>query len=111
MTRDHRKLIVFKKADSLVLDVYRISAHFPDDERFGLRAQVRRAAVSVATNIVEGAARHGTGEYVRFLNISLASARECAYLLDVSARLGYLPPAAVADMVDRYGFVQGALTK
>ena len=111
MTRDHRKLLAFQTADALVVDLYRLTTKFPDDERFGLRAQLRRAAVSVATNIVEGAARPPTREYVRFLIIALASARECSYLLDLSARLGFLPTPAVAALVDRYGHVQGALAK
>ena len=111
MTRDHRKLVAFQNADALVVEVYKLTTRFPDDERFGLRTQVRRAAVSVATNIVEGASRPPTREYARFLTIALASARECSYLLDLSARLGFLPAAAVATLVDRYGHVQGALAK
>lgn len=111
MTRDHRKLLAFKNADALVIDLYKLTTKFPDDERFGLRAQLRRAAVSVATNIVEGSARPPTREYRRFLIIALASARECSYLLDLSARLAFLPTATVAPLIDRYGHVQGALAK
>lgn len=111
MTRDHRKLHVFKNADALVVELYKLTTKFPDDERFGLRAQLRRAAVSVATNIVEGAARPPSREYARFLIIALASARECSYLLDLSARLGFLPTESVVALIDRYGHVQGALAK
>jgi len=97
MGRDHQKLTVFHKADELVILVYRLTKEFPADERFGLRAQIRRAALSIPTNIVEGAARDGRRDYVRFLDIALASSAETAYLLHVSARLGYLEPASYDD--------------
>ena len=90
MGRDHMKLTVFHKADELALLVYRQSGSFPADERFGLRAQLRRAALSIPTNIVEGSARDSRKDYVRFLDMALGSAAETAYLLHVATRLGYL---------------------
>jgi four helix bundle protein len=101
-TRDHRKLRVFGLADTLVVDVYRATRRFPDEERFGLQAQVRRAAVSVPTNIVEGSARITTADYCKFLNIATASAAEAQYLLDLSARLEMLTPTDVAPLLERY---------
>jgi four helix bundle protein len=97
MGRDHLKLNVFHKADEFALLVYRQSRLFPADERFGLRAQLRRAALSIPTNIVEGSARDSRKDYVRFLDIALGSAAEAGYLLHVASRLGYIEEGAHQD--------------
>jgi four helix bundle protein len=68
--RDHRKLEVFALADALALRVYEVTQRFPDDERYGLTAQLRKAAVSVAANIVEGAARPSQADFLRLLSIA-----------------------------------------
>jgi four helix bundle protein len=88
--RDHTKLKVFELADRLVIKVYRSTENFPPAERFGLQAQIRRAAVSIPANIVEGCARSTQAEYSRFIEISYGSARELQYEVSLSARLGYL---------------------
>jgi four helix bundle protein len=90
MSRDHRKLRVFTLADQLVLAVYRASTDFPASERYGLQAQLRKAAVSSAANIVEGCARRHEREYSHFLNIAAGSAAEARYLADVSGRLSFI---------------------
>jgi four helix bundle protein len=88
--RDHRKLRAFELADGLVLSIYAATKTFPKEEQFGLTSQLRRSAVSIASNIVEGCARGSQADYVRFLDIALGSAREVEYQLSIAARLGYL---------------------
>jgi four helix bundle protein len=90
--RDHTKLTAFLKADDLVVEIYRITRDFPPEENFGLKSQIRRAAVSVPSNIVEGCSREGEKEFVRFLDISFGSLRELSYQLNLSSRLGYIAP-------------------
>lgn len=86
----YKKLKVWQLADSLALEVYRVTAVFPKEEIYGITSQLRRAALSVPTNIVEGYARRGDKELARFVDIALGSLAETRYLLSFSARLGYL---------------------
>ena len=88
--RDHTKLRAFQLADELALAVYTETREFPTDERFGLTAQLRRGAVSIASNIVEGCARPGEADYVHYLGIAYAAACELDYQLSLARRLGYL---------------------
>jgi four helix bundle protein len=111
MSRDHRKLETFQLADRLVLDTYKITTSLPDIERYGLQSQLRRAAVSVATNIVEGNARRTDPEYCQFLNLAHASAREVSYLLGVCTRLGYLRDSTTAPLINSYDRVSAMLLR
>ena len=87
---DHRKLKAFQLADQLVVSVYRMTQGFPREELLGLTSQIRRAAVSVPANIVEGCGRETRKEYVRFLSIAFGSLREVGYYIDLAQRLGFL---------------------
>ena len=87
-------LKVWQRSHQLVLNIYRLTAQFPADEKFGIVSQLRRAALSVPTNIAEGSKRRSNQEYSRFLNIVEGSLAETTYLLMVSADLGYLNPGA-----------------
>ena len=102
MSRDHRKLRVFELADELVGPIYRCTQVFPVEERYGLQAQIRRAAVSVPTNIVEGCARRSTKDYLYFLGVAMGSASEVRYLLTLAGRLEFLPAAEGESLQQRY---------
>jgi four helix bundle protein len=88
--RNPKRLKAFELADQLVLEVYRATRRFPKDEICGLIAQLRRAAVSVPANIVEGCARSTEKDYLHFLNIADGSLAEVGYYLELSHKLGYL---------------------
>ena len=91
--RPHERLDVWQDAMSLVEAVYRLTAGLPDSERFGLVSQMRRAAVSVPSNIAEGAARRSTAEYLRFLSIARGSLAELDTQLQIALRLELSAPS------------------
>jgi four helix bundle protein len=88
--RDHTKLRAFELADDIAVLIYKITRNFPKDEIYGLTSQMRRAGVSIPSNIVEGCARESQAEYVRFLEIAFGSLRELHYQFGLSTRLGYI---------------------
>jgi len=90
--RDHTKLRAFELADQLALLSYQYTRGFPKEEQFGLISQIRRCAVSVPSNIVEGCARTTEKEYLRFLDMAYGSAKELTYQFSLSYRLGYMSP-------------------
>ncbi|TWU24854.1 hypothetical protein Pla52o_11460 [Novipirellula galeiformis] len=87
--RDHRKLRAFELADELVMLIYSATRTFPKDEMFGLTSQLRRASVSIASNIVEGCVRNSEPDFLRFLDMAFGSIREVEYQLTIARRLEY----------------------
>jgi four helix bundle protein len=90
--KSYRDLIAWQKAVDLVTEAYHLSDGFPRNEEFGLRLQIRRAAVSVPANIAEGHGRTGIGEFLHHLSIAHGSLVELETLLTVAVNLGYLKP-------------------
>ncbi len=90
MYSDTNKLIAWQKAHELVLKIYEITKDFPKDEQFGLTSQIRRAAVSIPSNIVEGKARNSKVEYKRFLSIARGSLEEVKYQVLLAKDLNYI---------------------
>jgi len=102
--RNHEKLRAFELADNVAVLIYQTTKAFPKEEMYGLTSQMRRSAVSVPSNIVEGCARESQVEYLRFLEIAFASLRELHYQFSLGKRLGYVNerdvPECEAKMVE-----------
>jgi four helix bundle protein len=111
MSRDYTSLRVFKQADGLAVRIYQLSSKLPRDEAYGLRAQIRRAAVSVPSNIVEGSVKRSERSWVHFLEVSLGSACETRYLLDLTLRLQLLERTDIGSMGADYSDLIAGLQK
>jgi four helix bundle protein len=98
--RHYRDLLVWQKAVSWVELVYRASAEWPSDERYGLISQARRAAVSVPSNIAEGCARRGPVEFIRFLLIARGSLAEVETQLIIARRLDYVSEDRLESLLE-----------
>ncbi|MBM7560916.1 four helix bundle protein [Fusibacter tunisiensis] len=90
MYKDVDKLVVWQKSHQLVLGIYDMTQSFPKDELYGLTSQIRRATVSICSNIVEGKARGSKKEYIRFLLISRGSLEEVKYQVLLAKDLNYI---------------------
>ena len=89
MEKPHRRLEVWQKSIDFATEIYQVTSRFPADERFGLVSQMRRASVSIPSNLSEGAAR-GTVEFAQFVRIAIGSASELDTQLEICHRLDYL---------------------
>jgi four helix bundle protein len=99
--KDYRKIVAWQKAHEVVLQVYELTEKFPTKEMYGLTSQLRRAAVSVPTNIAEGYGRTTDIELARFIDISLGSLNELDYLLLLSADLKLITMSSKETLVEK----------
>ena len=97
-TQSYRDLLVWQKSIELTKLLYRVTALFPAEEKFGLISQIRRAAISVPSNIAEGQARNTTGEFIQFISHAEGSAAELDTQLFLSVELGFVPAAEAAAL-------------
>jgi four helix bundle protein len=104
--RDPSKFRLVPAAEDLAVETYSVTAGFPASERFGLTAQIRRAAVSVGSNIVEGSQHQGNRAFLAYLHHSLGSAAEMQFQLRIAARLGFGHSAQVEALIDEANHVQ-----
>jgi four helix bundle protein len=109
--RDHRQLEVWRAAKALAVFTYRASNRLPEDERFGLVTQMRRAAISVPSNIAEGSARHSQRDFVRFLDIAAGSNSELMTQAEIVIDLELGPLEPFRSIVDQATSVRMMLAK
>ena len=112
MGKPHEQLEAWKVAMQLVKGVYQMTSAFPSEERYGLAQQMRRAAVSIPSNIAEGAGRNGAKEYLHFIGIARGSLAELETQLQLAAMLDFVKPDHAAfDLTDRTGKLLTGLHK
>ncbi|MEM1098545.1 MAG: four helix bundle protein [Planctomycetota bacterium] len=100
MVTSYRDLEVWQLSMAWVVRIYRLADTLPDDERFGLQSQLRRAAVSVPANIAEGAGRDHTGDYLRHVSIAMGSLAEVETLIQIAIDLEYAPATRCDDLLE-----------
>jgi four helix bundle protein len=113
MADSYRDLVAWRKATDLALEIYRATRKFPKDELYGLTSQMRRAGVSVASNIAEGKGRHSRKEFVQFLYRARGSLLELETQLFIASELRYLDPLtsqAIEDKTKELGRILNGLT-
>ncbi|HVA98898.1 MAG TPA: four helix bundle protein [Bacteroidia bacterium] len=108
-TRPHKNLIVWQEAIGFVKHIYSLTSKFPEAEKFGLVSQLRRAAVSVPTNIAEGSARNTKKEFIQFLYIASGSLSEVDTLLTISTEINYISSKEYAIALEMQGKISALL--
>ena len=98
--KTHKDLEIWKKGIDLVEDIYRFTKTFPPEEMYGLTSQMRRSAVSIPSNIAEGAARQSNKEFLQFLYIALGSLSEIETQLFIAQRLGYTSDDKIGNDIE-----------
>lgn len=99
--RTHKDLDVWKDSIELVTKIYQLVSNFPKEERFGLVDQTKRAAISIPSNIAEGAARNSQKEFLQFLYIALGSIAELETQLIISKKLGFLNDEGIFEDIEK----------
>ncbi|MFM2307278.1 MAG: hypothetical protein RLZZ367_1947 [Bacteroidota bacterium] len=111
---NYRELKIWQRSINVTVDVYKVTSVFPVDERYGLTSQVRRAVVSVASNIAEGAGRNTNGEFIHFLGISIGSSFEVVTQLIIAKELQLVSEESIEPILREldelqkmtYGFIE-----
>jgi four helix bundle protein len=104
--RHYKELLIWKKGMEITSDVYRLTSRFPAEEKYGLASQMRRAAVSVPSNIAEGQARHGTREFLLFLSHASGSLAELETQLLLSMNLSFCGNGDASKVGEKIGELQ-----
>lgn len=105
----HKDLKVWQESMDLVVEVYRLTKHFPKEELYALTSQMKRSAISIPSNISEGAGRKGKAEYCRFLYIALGSASELETQIEIAYRLNFI--SDIKDLDLKIRFIKNMLSK
>ena len=100
MAKNYKELNVWQKAMDIAVSIYRLTLTFPKDELFGLVSQMRRAAVSIASNIAEGEGRKSSNEFHHFLGIALGSISELETQIELSVRIGFTEKSEIQSLVN-----------
>ena len=108
--KDYRQLKVWERSHRLTVTLYRVTARFPAEERYGLTSQIRRAAASIPANIAEGCGRDGDAELARFCRIASGSASELDYHLLLAKELGLLGDNSYRDLANEMGELRRMIT-
>lgn len=108
---DFRKLVAWRRSHALAVSVYRLTAHLPEDERFNLARQMRRAALSVSSNLAEGCGRRGDTELRRFIRIAEGSLAELECQLLIAQDLQLLENSPVVRLLDEIRQIRGMLDR
>ena len=106
----YRDLVAWQKAMELVTELYKITKHFPKDELYGLTSQLRRAGVSIASNLAEGHGRNSTNEFHNFIGLSRGSLSEVETQLEISKSLSYIKREVADELLDRSATLGRMLT-
>lgn len=107
--RTHKDLDIWKMSIDLVKDIYTLTESFPKDEQFGLTSQLRRAAVSVPSNIAEGSARNGNKEFIQFCYISLGSLSEVETQIIIATELNFIHNRLSSEVLEKVEIIRKKL--